>query len=68
MRYVAARRDQERCDRAYRFYVTDALKAIGNLNLRYADIIKTDAVEDANPDEIISRIRGKLKRLGKEPE
>lgn len=68
MRYVAARYEQEQRDRAYRFYVTDALKAIGNLNLRYADIIKDDAVEDADPDEIISRIRGKLKRLGKEPE
>ena len=68
MRYVTARHDKERCDRAYRFYVTDALKAIGHLNIRYADIIKADAASGADSDEIISRIKGKLERLGKGPE
>lgn len=46
----------------YRFYITDALKVIGGLNKRYADIVdfKSAKVETRTPDEIINTIRGKL--------
>ena len=39
MRYVLARIKQESRDEAYRFYVTDALKALGGFDKRYADIM-----------------------------
>lgn len=67
MRYVAARYEQEQRDRAYRFYVTDALKAIGRLNKRYADMIaEKRSVPNADPEKIKARIKSKLERLGKE--
>lgn len=46
----------------YRNYVTDALKVIGNLNIRYADLFKPEETRTA--EEIISGISDKLNRLG----
>lgn len=62
MRYVSARLEQNLRDDAYRFYVTDALKAIGGLDKRYYDIIefKPPIEETRTPEEIIANIRGKL--------
>ena len=39
-------------------YVTDALKAIGNLNIRYADYFKPQETRTA--DEIVNGIKKKL--------
>lgn len=47
------RREQE--ERAYRIYITDALKLIGGLNLRYAEIIRPGTAEA--PEEIIERMK-----------
>lgn len=46
----------------YRAYITDALKAMGNLNVRYMDYFKP--IETRTADEIISGISGKLSNLG----
>ena len=47
-------------ERAYRIYVTDALKAglLGKSAERYADLFKPE--EKRTPEEIIDGIRGKL--------
>ena len=47
---------------AYRFYVTDALKIIGGLNMRYADIVKPAPEETRTGEEIIEDITAKLRR------
>ena len=47
---------------AYRFYVTDALKIIGGLNMRYADIVKPEPEETRTGEEIIEDITAKLRR------
>ena len=47
------RREQE--ERAYQIYITDALKLIGGLNLRYAEIIRPGTAEP--PEEIIERMK-----------
>jgi len=49
-------------DKAYRIYVTDALKIIGSLNGRYIDFIKAKRakVETRTPEEIIATIRRKI--------
>ena len=60
MRYVLARIEQNNRDEAYRFYVTDALKALGGFDKRYADIIEFKPPEKRTPDEIINNIRSKL--------
>lgn len=49
--------------RMYRFYISDALKAIGNLDRRYYDLINTRPVTNSDPEEIKNRIKGKLKKL-----
>ena len=43
-------------------YVTDGLKILGGLNIRYADIFKPE--EKRSADEIIGGISEKLSRLG----
>ena len=60
---MAARCDKERRDSAYRFYITDALKVIGGLNIRYADIIRKTPAKKADPKEIISRLSAGLDAL-----
>jgi hypothetical protein len=49
---------------AYRYYVTDALKFLGGLNIRFADTFKPPETRTA--DEIIGGISGKLQKLGGE--
>ena len=46
----------------FRVYVTDALKAAYHLNIRYADLFTPP--ETRTEEEIISSIRGKLRKLG----
>ena len=66
MRYVRAKYVQENEAEAYRYYITDALKAIGGLNVRYADLLKPMPVETRTADEIIQSISEKLSQLGGE--
>ena len=61
MRYVKARVKQALDEMAYRIYITDALKVIGGLNIRYADLIKRPIEETRTKEEIIESIRRRLK-------
>ena len=47
-------------DTVYRYYVTDALKILGNIEVRYADVLKWDDEPKETSESIIERIRGKL--------
>ena len=61
MRYVTARLEKERRDWAYRIYVTDALKYLASLNIRYADLFGPEETRTA--EEVIDNVKGKLRRL-----
>ena len=62
MRYVIARVNQNQREEAYRIYVTDSLKIIGGLNIRYADIFAPEETRTA--EEIIDGVKDKLRQLG----
>jgi hypothetical protein len=62
MRYVIARYNQYQRDWAYRIYVTDGLKHLAGLNIRYADVFKPEETRTA--DEIIGGIKDKLRQIG----
>jgi hypothetical protein len=62
MRYVLARCNQHQRDWTYRIYVTDSLKHLAGLNIRYADVFKPKETRTA--DEIIGGIKDKLRQLG----
>lgn len=62
MRYAQARYKQYERDWAYRVYVTDGLKVLGGLNIRYADLFKPE--EKRTAEEIIGGISTKLEQLG----
>ncbi len=64
MRYVIARYNQYQREQAYRVYVTDNLKALTGLNVRYADYFGPEETRTA--DEIVDGIRNKLRQLGGE--
>ena len=65
-------------NKAYRVYVTDALKVIaentakfsggGYLKTRYYDVINPRPEETRTPEEIVSSIKAKLARIGGETE
>ena len=51
----------------YRLYVSDSLKVIGRLNIRYADVIaKKKDTDNRTADEIISSIKTKLRKLSED--
>lgn len=60
-------------EKAYRIYVTDALKAIADntanynggstLSMRYADIISEEKPDERTEEEIINDIKGKLRKM-----
>lgn len=62
MRYAQARYEKNTRDWAYRVYVTDSLKVIGGLNIRYADLFKPE--EKRTAEEIIGNIKDGLNKLG----
>ena len=68
MRYVAARVEKERRDRAYRIYVTDSLQLFLGLDKRYVDIVSKAPIRNADPEEIKNRIGEKLDQLGRSDE
>ena len=43
-------------------YVTDGIKVLAGLNIRYADLFKPE--EERTADEIKEHIKGKLAQLG----
>lgn len=59
MRYATARYSQYQRDWAYRIYVTDGLKVIGGLNMRYIDLFA--AKETKTAAEIADKIKGKFR-------
>jgi Mg/Co/Ni transporter MgtE len=64
MRYATARYNQNQREEVYRIYVTDSLKHLAGLNIRYADVFKPEETRTA--EEIIDGIKGKLRQLGGE--
>ena len=67
MRYVAARYEEYIRKHTYRIYVTDGLKTIANLNMRWADVVNfNNHKEQRSAEEIIEDIGNKLERIGKE--
>lgn len=67
MRYVAARYEEYVRKHTYRIYVTDGLKHIAGLTVRWADVVKIDShKEQRSAEEIIEDIGNKLERIGKE--
>ena len=62
MRYALARWNLYQREEVYRIYMTDALKAIGNLRIRYIDYFKPEETRTA--DEIIDHLRSGLERIG----
>lgn len=67
MRYVESECIHEWKDSTYRFYVTDALKAIGRLNgQRYYDIVDLTPPDTRTSEEVVGHISNMLDKLGKE--
>lgn len=62
MRYATARYNQNQREWVYRIYVTDGLKHLAGLNIRYVDVFKPEETRTA--DEIIGGIKDKLRQLG----
>ena len=75
MRYCLAKRDEKNLDKAYRIYVTDALRLITEntaksangggsyYKMRFAEIIEPPKAETRTSDEIISSILDGLSKL-----
>ena len=61
MRYVMARFEQYERDWTYRIYVTDSLKALAGVNMRYADLFAPEETRTA--DEIIDGVKDKLRLM-----
>lgn len=68
MRYVVSRLEQEREEYAYRIYVTDSLKVIGenaafnggkHMNQRFYEVLNYKP-DNRTSDDIIGSIRAKL--------
>lgn len=64
MRYVESRCNEYDRDEAYRIYVTDSLKIIGNLDIRFYDLLRPGVEETRTPEEIIENISAKLMKAG----
>lgn len=62
MRYALARWNLYLREEVYRIYMTDAVKYMGNLNMRYIDYFKP--IETRTPEDIIENIRAGLERIG----
>ena len=54
-------------EKLYRIYVTDALKVIGGLNVRYCDLISASVPrEERSGEEIITSLSEKLNEIGEQ--
>ena len=64
MKYALARLKAEGEARAFRVYVTDALKAAYNLNMRYYDVVcPREPGKERSAEEIISSIVSKIEGM-----
>lgn len=64
MRYATARYNQNQREWVYRIYVTDGLKHLAGLNIRYADVFAPEETRTA--EEVIEGVKNKLRQLGGE--
>lgn len=64
MRYATARYNQNQREWLYRIYVTDGLKHLAGLNIRYADVFAPKETRTA--EEVIEGVKNKLRQLGGE--
>ena len=62
MRYALARWNLYQREEVYRIYMTDAVKAMGNLQKRYIDYFKPEETRTA--EEIIGNLKSGLERIG----
>ena len=62
MRYVSTRAEERAREETYRIYLTDALKIIGGLEIRYAEFLEPQTQETRTEEEIVSNINNKLKK------
>ena len=62
MRYAMARYNAFEREYAYRIFVTDALKALAGLNVRYVDFFAPEETRTA--EEVIGHIKDGLRKLG----
>lgn len=63
MRYVRARVDEARHERIYRIYMSDGLRVIGGLDVRYVDLLDAKSQKEQDANKIIDRLKGKLNAL-----
>lgn len=66
MRYVESQCIREFKDSAYRIYITDALKLLGRLNVRYYDMVDLTPKDTRTSEEVVGHISYMLDKLGKE--
>ena len=59
---VAALKRQNE-DKAYRIYITEALRALARMNVRYIDVINPKPEETRSSEEIILGIKEGLKKV-----
>lgn len=68
MRYVEARIETTMRDETYRIYITDVLKGLAGVSVRYVDLLSGAAQSIENPEEEAEEIKKgmkeKIKRLG----
>lgn len=68
MRYVEARIETTMRDETYRIYITDVLKALAGVSVRYVDLLPGSTQSIENPEEKATEIKEgmkeKIKRLG----
>jgi len=62
---MQSRFELDKRDRMYRLYITDALKAIGQLDRRYYDLIY-EVEETRTSEEIIDHVKSGLRKLSEE--
>lgn len=58
-----ARVEDDERDMIYRIYITEGLKAVSGLNIRYYDFVSETPVETRTGNEIIDHIKDKLNNL-----
>jgi len=51
-------------EKLYRVYVTDSLKIIGGINIRYIDMLNGGHEEKRSAKEIINGLKNKLDEIG----
>jgi len=63
-----ARFEREYTENIYKNYISDALHAIGQLNIRYSEIVDKSKIKHTSEssEEIIGRIRQKLQAMSED--